>query len=246
MNTHPPLVTGIMVTGNRPEFVRQSLRYFRRQTYPNRELVIVDDGDQPLDVQNTGEQVRYHRIRQGLSIGEKRNIACSFARGEAIIHWDDDDWYAPDRIAEQVRPIFAGRADITALSMSLVLELDRMRFWRCSPAVHVRMFVGNVHGGTLAYTRRYLDQGVRFRPLSLSEDAYFLFDAKRRGGKLSKLSGDGLFVYVRHGANAWSFACGEHIDPEGWTSESAPEYLLDDLLFYQALSQERSLPVVTV
>jgi GT2 family glycosyltransferase len=42
-----PLVSCIMVTRNRPEFVLQSIRYFERQDYANRELIIVDDGDEP-------------------------------------------------------------------------------------------------------------------------------------------------------------------------------------------------------
>jgi hypothetical protein len=32
------------------------------------------------------------------------NRCCELARGEIVIVWDDDDWYAPDRISRQVAP----------------------------------------------------------------------------------------------------------------------------------------------
>ena len=38
-----PLVTCVMATRNRPSFVLQSIHYFLRQDYPNRELIILDD-----------------------------------------------------------------------------------------------------------------------------------------------------------------------------------------------------------
>ena len=37
-----------MPTRNRADFVLQSITYFQRQTYANRELIIVDDGTDDL------------------------------------------------------------------------------------------------------------------------------------------------------------------------------------------------------
>ena len=49
-------------------------------------------------------RIRRERIAHGSSIGAMRNRACELARGEVIIHWDDDDWYAAQRISAQVAP----------------------------------------------------------------------------------------------------------------------------------------------
>ena len=40
-----PLVSCIMPTYNRRPFVPKAIEYFLRQDYPNRELIILDDGD---------------------------------------------------------------------------------------------------------------------------------------------------------------------------------------------------------
>ena len=40
------------------------------------------------------------------------------ARGEILLHWDDDDLYDPSRIEAQIRPLLDGTADMSALTYS--------------------------------------------------------------------------------------------------------------------------------
>jgi hypothetical protein len=97
-------------------------------------------------------------------------------------------------------------------------ELERWRFWRCTPALHRRLFVGDVHGGTLLYRRRLWELAGGYPDRSLAEDAALLRQMQRRGGRLLKLPNRDLFIYLRHAANAWSFVCGKSIwtRPAGW------------------------------
>ncbi len=44
-----PLVSCVMATGNRTRFIPQALRCFLRQTYPNRELLVIDDGEPSVE-----------------------------------------------------------------------------------------------------------------------------------------------------------------------------------------------------
>jgi glycosyltransferase involved in cell wall biosynthesis len=151
------------------------------------------------------------------SIGAKRNLACRQARGQVIAHWDDDDWYAPDRLRYQAAPIISGEADLTGLVNNCVLELPGGDFWTTTPELHPRMFVGDVHGGTLVFRASLLETGIRYPETSLAEDASLIRQALARRGRLLRLSNPGLFVYVRHGANAWrEYAPGSFLDPEGW------------------------------
>ena len=100
------LVSCIMPTFERPAFVARAARHFLRQRYADRELVVVDDGaisaEPSLPRDN---RIRYHRLPARASIGAKRNVACEIARGEVILHWDDDDWMAPTWIATQVETL---------------------------------------------------------------------------------------------------------------------------------------------
>lgn len=233
-----PLVTAIMPTRNRPEFALQAVRYFLDQDYPDRELVVLEDGVSSL----TGrlpDDPRVRHVVTGLparSIGAMRNEACRLARGEIVAHWDDDDWYGPERITRQAAAIRSGEADITALRNSLMLDLPAWRFWRCRPELHRRMFVRDVHGGTLVYSRRIWAESGGFPDCSLAEDAMFVEQAVRRGARLRPVEAEGLFVYVRHGGNAWQFACGQTGGAAAWESVPEPGFPPETRAFYSALS----------
>jgi glycosyltransferase involved in cell wall biosynthesis len=218
-----PLLSCIMPTYNRRPFIRLALTRFREQTYPNRELVVVDDGRDPVgDLLQDEPAVRYFRIEGRLPIGAKRNRACAEARGEIVVHWDDDDWYAPDRLERQAAPILRGEADITGLENRFVLQVPHRRFWTVDARLHRSMFVGDVHGGTLAFRRSIWAGGIRYPEVDLAEDAMLLQQALARGHRLVKVENQGSFVYVRHSANAWRFDAGSFLDPSGWRESGAP------------------------
>ena len=217
-----PLVSCIMPTCDRRTFIPLALAAFHAQSYPNRELVVVDDGGDAVgDALRAEPGVRYLRVARRLSIGAKRNLACAEAKGEIVAHWDDDDWYAADRLERQVAPILRGEAEITGLE-SFVLELPERRFWTTAPRLHRAMFVGDVHGGTLVFRRAIWTSGVRYPEVDLAEDAAFLQQATARGQRLLRLDNRGSFVYLRHGKNAWRFAPGTFLDPAGWSQAPPP------------------------
>lgn len=226
-----PLISCIMPTYNRRRFVPLALDHFFGQDYPNRELIIVDDGeDSVADLVENSPAIRYIRCPRA-SIGAKRNLACEHARGDLIAHWDDDDWYAPSRLRYQVMPILDGEADITGLENSFILELPRGTFWTTKPELHRRMFVGDVHGGTLVYRKKIFSEGLHYPEINLAEDAWLLREAMRHGKKLKKLANPGVFIYVRHGSNAWGrWRPGDFLDPSGWQQTISPPTFSEDAI----------------
>ena len=91
--TNKPLISCLCVTHERPEFMPWLLWNFERQTYPNKELIIVDSSERPF--------ARKHaRVihAPGANIPKKRNIALTEASGEYITWLDDDDWAHPGRL----------------------------------------------------------------------------------------------------------------------------------------------------
>lgn len=233
-----PLVSCLMPTRGRPELALQSVAYFQRQDWPERELIVLDDD--PNDalarllapVMAADTRVRHVRCPVGETIGAKRNRGCELARGDIVIQWDDDDWFAPSRLRAGVAPIVAGQADITGLVTGTMLELESWRWWRVTPELHRRLFVHDVHGGTLAFRREIWRAGTRYPNASLAEDAAFLRAAVGRGARLTRVPGDGHFVYVRHGINAWRFPCGTYLDATGWIPSAEPLLPAEDRLFY--------------
>jgi glycosyltransferase involved in cell wall biosynthesis len=231
----PPLVSCVMPTRGRPKFVAQSIRYFQRQDYPNRELVIVYDDESDLPDGIDEPDIRTVRRTQA-SLGDKRDEGLRAARGEIIAHWDDDDWYAPQRLSAQVTPIAEGVADITGLSDTLFMVLPAGEFWSVSRALYARLFVEAVAGGTLVFRRDVWRHSGPYPAISLREDAEFLLKAIRDGARLYRLPGHDLHIYVRHGHNTWRFQEGRYLDPTSWTRASEPECLAPDRAFYLALA----------
>ena len=235
-----PLISCIMPTYNRRPFLPLALQGFLAQDYPNKELLVLDDGPDPVaDLAEGLPRVQYFRLPARTSIGGKRNLACARAAGTILAHWDDDDWYAPERLRYQAGPLLRGEADVTGLENACMLELPVGAFWTTVPRLHERMFVGDVHGGTLMYRRAVREQGAHYPEANLAEDAAFLHQVLRRGGRLSRLANTGVFVYVRHGRNAWQFETGRFLDPAGWRRTAPPPtFPAEALTAYQAAAAQ--------
>jgi glycosyltransferase involved in cell wall biosynthesis len=221
-----PLVSAVMPTFDRRVFIPRAIAQFTRQSYPNRELIVVDDGTDPIgDLLPQDPSIRYVRLPTRVTIGSKRNTACELARGDIVIGWDDDDWYHPDRIARQVEPIVEGRADVVGLGESIMVDLVTNRYWRCAGHLQQRIFASGVVSGTVAFRREAWVAGCRYPDRSLAEDAEFQQALVRAGARLLRLPDPELFIYVRHSANSWRFTPGSYMDRSGWRQVPTPAFL---------------------
>lgn len=217
--TAGPKVTCAMPTYNRRGFVERSIRLFLAQDYPNKELVIVDDGeDEVSDLVPPGSPVHYLRLPRRISIGEKRNLVAQDTDGDLLMQWDDDDWYGPTRISRQAGPLIAGRADVTAIQKSWIAYLDDGRFFR--RRVLPRRITDALALGTLALTTGLWRRSSRYPDASRLEDRTMFLRATDVGARVESIANDGIYVYVRHASNSWQFdrAPEDHL----WWTESPP------------------------
>jgi glycosyltransferase involved in cell wall biosynthesis len=173
-----PLVSCIMPTFNRRDFLPAALRSFLGQDYPNLELIVVDDGtDAVADLLPSDPRIVYVRLSERKSVGAKRNLACERARGEFIVHWDDDDWYPSSRVRVQVDALRQRGGDVCGSSVVYYHDRDNARAYcyRYSASS-----VAWVAGNTLAY-RREAWARTRFADIQVGEDSQFVwrFPAQR-------------------------------------------------------------------
>ena len=89
---------------------------------------------------------------------------------------------------------------MTGLVTPVLADLPAWEFWRVTPSLHRRLFVGDVHGGTLVYRRTVWERHARYPDSSLAEDAAFLLGACRRGARLQRLPRGGTL----HLRPAWA------------------------------------------
>jgi glycosyltransferase involved in cell wall biosynthesis len=150
-----PFVSVLTPTRNRRIFIPQLLRCYRHQDYPldRMELIVLDDGEDPVeDLVRDVAGVRYLRAEPGQPLGRKRNLLAAEARGEILVHMDDDDYYPRERVNQAVRALGRGEAQIAGASAMFIYYVFSAQLGQAGP-------YGARHAtaSTLAYTRRYLD-----------------------------------------------------------------------------------------
>ena len=90
-----PLVSILVRTVGRPAWLREALASCARQTYPNLEVIVVEDGSETsravVEEFAPGLAIRYHSTGQRVGRARVGNLALSMARGEYLNFLDDDD-----------------------------------------------------------------------------------------------------------------------------------------------------------
>lgn len=240
-----PLISCIVPT-IRPHFLEHTIALFEKQDYPRKELIIVDEhasvGEQGLTSTRIAENVWYYLFFgkfSPFSIGFKRNITCSFASGDIICHWDDDDWYAPNRLSLQVHPILEDQADVTALTMTHLLRTSDMSLWCPDTEMRNALFPHGVKAGTLMYLASYWKKGIMYNDTNQGEDIQFLETLSTQGerARCAQLHHPGAFLCVRHDENISPEI--EGIEKPHWTRDEVERYLSEEeQSFYRSLQKK--------
>jgi glycosyltransferase involved in cell wall biosynthesis len=232
-----PPVSCVLVTRDRSAFVPQALRCFASQDYPNKELIVVDDGEQPVEEACAGVPgVRYIRLRESTPTGTKLNLGIEAARGDILQKLDDDDFYAPGFLSAAV-----GRLRRTRRPDSLVV-------WCCFIVLIARerrlYFSGHgwETGATLCF-RRSLWKRRPFRDMYASSDSWFIRDNQPR---IARVCDAKKFLHVRHGRNTWRKIVGYETAESYFRLRPYRGRLLDivgrDIGFYRDLMRASRAP----
>ena len=105
----PGLVSVIIPTYNRPSYLQQAVESVLRQTYPNIEIIVVDDGSDSEGAATKRVLLPYltlpnltyiYQHRRGVTRAVNRGLTLS--QGEYIQRLDDDDRLLPEKIAHSV------------------------------------------------------------------------------------------------------------------------------------------------
>jgi len=102
---HSPRVSVIIPTYNRSKLLRVAIESVLAQTYPNIEIIVVDDGstDDTVEVvaQYAGRVTYLKQANQ--DVAAARNTGIRAASGEYLTFLDDDDLILPTKIERQVQ-----------------------------------------------------------------------------------------------------------------------------------------------
>ena len=228
-----PLVSCVMPTANRRTYVAQAIRYFLRQDYPNKELVILDDGEDGVsDLAPRDPRIRYYRLPGQRTLGAKRNQCVEASRGDLILHWDDDDWMAPRRIRCQVEALLRDGAEVCGLPRLLFHEPDSGRTWLYRYAANDNSWLA---GGSLLYTRDFWRRSP-FPDMQVGSDTQFIFSQPLQ--RASFLPDYEIYVAMVHPGNTSRKPCGGPCW-EPWTGDLR-RIMGGDLDFYMSLARPQA------
>jgi glycosyltransferase involved in cell wall biosynthesis len=232
-----PRISALCATKDRPLFVRKAVELFLAQTWPNKELIVLDDGD-PALTQDLAPSplVRHIRFEKPTSVSCKHRAGFELASGEFLCYWDDDDWYGARRLATQAAPLLRDDADIVGTWIDQVVTVPDVRFFRFDPGT-VEDWAPPLpapcgipfpfHDGTAMWKKSLLE-GVPEEVL-LGWQLYLLDHLRERGARVGKVWPSDLFVYVRHGNNLWQFD-----EARVLTETACPPWLPREMLSFWA------------
>jgi glycosyltransferase involved in cell wall biosynthesis len=206
-----PLVTCVCVTKNRREWLPKAIRNFLLQTYANKELLIVADGESVSDLIPADPQIRLGIVDDGMTIGAKRNIGAGFAQGQIIIHWDDDDYSHPYRVQDQVGLLLRSRNAVVGYHS--MYFTDGEKWWQ----YHHRQ--PYAIGSSLCYHRHWW-LAHRFDGLHVGEDSAFSAKAAE-AGQLSSSDALDMMVASIHPENT----CRRSLDPSNYEPLTKPGHV---------------------
>lgn len=122
------LISVIIPSYNRKEFIANAVNSVLNQTYKNIEIIIIDDGSTDGTEQfirqnyNGNTLVSFICNETNMGAGTSRKIGYTNSRGNYIIFMDDDDYYTNNMFFEYAIDIFKNNKDISFVSSNSIIE----------------------------------------------------------------------------------------------------------------------------
>jgi glycosyltransferase involved in cell wall biosynthesis len=170
-----------------------ALECWRAQTWPNKELVIVDDADDPSFDGFSESGIFYHRCQGRLTVGNKRNIACGLASGEVIMCVDCDDWMATERTTWQMGLMKESGKAVVACHSELFQRLSDGAWFKYHGFPSLGM------GNSLCFTKVWW-QAHRFEDRQIGQDEQFGYVAFN-AGQLHSVDAEHYIIASCHESN---------------------------------------------
>lgn len=209
-----PDVSIVCVTSDRRVFMPILKYCYMIQSYPEEklELVIVDDGDDPIEDTLFGvPNVTYVRLDDKKTIGEKRNIGVSRAMYDVIAFMDDDDVYPNNSILERVAMMLKSPAkDCSFCTTIPCYDIAKYCSFMNAPPIVLPMSQ-RVSEATLTFTRKFWEQR-RFGDTQIGEGDAFIHG---REHMCRELSPQEVIVSLVHPKNTSSRKVPDFKEPNG-------------------------------
>lgn len=218
-----PLISVIVPVYNVEKYLKNCVDSLICQSYPNLEIILVDDGspDSCPEICDSFEKEHsnirvIHKENGGLS--SARNAGIDIARGEYIGFVDSDDTVFPD-MYETLYDLIKdkNRAIACVSTVSVDAEGNENTYLRHSDEsintedylIGLLMFYGDCSAWSKLFSREIF-HGKRFRDGRLNEDVLFMFESADKFDTVFFSSVIGYRYYMRGGSISRAFGKAVH------------------------------------
>jgi glycosyltransferase involved in cell wall biosynthesis len=208
--TNQPLVSIVIPCYNCEKWVRQAVESSLSQTYPNIEVIVVDDGSTDGSLEVLRQFLPRIRLDTGPNRGgnSARNRGFALSAGEFIQYLDADDYLEPEKISRQVSFLEETKADVVYgdwrysrhLPDSSFSYLDKIEISGVQQDILASLLsFWWVNGGAVLYRRQVVNQvGGWDETLRAVQDTDFLTSVALSGAKIRYQPGC-YFIYRKYG-----------------------------------------------
>lgn len=205
----------IVLATRRPEQLDFALAQVARQRgVRSLELVLAPHGFSP-DVRRVREavgiDVRVVPAPADAVFGDVLNTAAAAAGGDVVLKMDDDDWYAPDVVADLLRARTYSGAELVGMPAEFHYLAPRdLTVKRGHPTELYAKFVA---GGTMMVDRATLREVGGFRQVRKYVDAQLLAAVTAAGGAIYRTHGLGYLLRRNESGHTWQVDMDYLLDP---------------------------------
>lgn len=217
-----PKISCLMVTLGRPAMVHRSTACYLKQTYPNRELVILSQGGpEPNEeirsyVSSLGRSdIHFITAPAALTLGAMRNLSIELSTGSYICQWDDDDFHHPLRLSTQY-------GNLLQDGVVAALYMEHLKFFETTGEIY--WIDWSVEVGE---DRRYLPGTVMFPKIVFHKFKNLLYPESGRQsnreedwsalqkfcslGRIAPIRAGYQYIYSFHGDNTYWLEHHQHV-----------------------------------
>lgn len=205
-------ISCLCITYKRINYLQRAILCFNVQTHPKKELIIIYQDNDELTIQflidnpsygifklknknvaiqrKPNSNIKFIEVSKALSLGTKRNLSIDFAKGDLVCIWDDDDYFPPNRLSDQLTFLdFSGKSANTLSSLVLYHEKSS------------KFYVSNNRNtgweGSLMCKKSKIG---KYHDLNKKEDTPVIDDLLNKN-ELSIMQSPELYIYFLHNKN---------------------------------------------
>lgn len=122
------LVSIIIPSYNRRKYLEEAIESVLKQTYENKEIIIVDDCSKDgteeyiTEKYRNNTRIKFYKNKENSGAGVSRKNGYDKSKGNYIIFMDDDDYYTNDDFIKRAIEILKLKENISIVSSSSMIE----------------------------------------------------------------------------------------------------------------------------